>query len=156
MYESNEKKMHWKIRSFIAKLLVKVRHRFGIGSATLVMIRRRFGRTNKMEVRPNQQNGGSVVHYRVVCLRLECDLYLNASCIRSRLALHYLRDFFIREVIDSKIEAHQTPEKTKKHVFFLTPLRFWLQFQSVPDHFTIPICWWSNQNADSWTSKIFT
>ena len=66
----------------------------------------------------------SVVHYRVVCLRLECDLYLNASCIRSRLALHYLRDFFIREVIDSKIEAHQTPEKTKKHVFYLTPLRF--------------------------------
>ena len=64
--------------------------------------------------------------------------------------------FFIREVIDSKIEAHQTHEKTKKHVFYLTTLRFWLQFQSVPDHFTIPICWWSNQNADSWTSKIFT
>ena len=53
-----------------------------------------------------------------------CDLYLNASCIRSRLELHYLRDSFIREVIDSKIEAYQTPEKTKKHVFFLTPLRF--------------------------------
>ena len=144
MYQSNEKKLHWKNRSFIAKLLVKVRHRFGHlghGSAS---------------VRPNQQNGGSVVHYRVVCLRLECDLYLNASCIRSRLALHYLRDFFIKEVIDSKIEAHQTPEKTKKHVFFLTSLRFWLQFQSVPDHFTIPICWWSsNQNADSWTSKDF-
>ena len=51
MYESNEKKLHWKIRSFIAKLFVKVRHRFGHlghGSAS---------------VRPNQQNGGSVVHY---------------------------------------------------------------------------------------------
>ena len=27
-----KKKLHWKIRSFIAKLLVKVQHRFGIGS----------------------------------------------------------------------------------------------------------------------------
>ena len=89
-------------------------------------VRHRFGHLGhgSASVRPNQQNEGSVVHYRVVCLRLECDLYLNASCIRSRLALHYLRDFFIREVIDSKIEAYQTPEKTKKHVFFLTPLRF--------------------------------
>ena len=40
-----------KNRSFIAKLLVKVRHRFSIGLATLVMVRHRFGRTNKIEVR---------------------------------------------------------------------------------------------------------
>ena len=43
MYESNEKNLHWKIRSFIAKLLVKVRHQFGIGSASVRLLSSWFG-----------------------------------------------------------------------------------------------------------------